>query len=81
MIEFFSTSSVCQDDDDYIGCFSAHDYNGKYIRDAMALINDVEKRAKELEDKYSDKGVEITVNDFNEGCQYGMAVYVWIPYQ
>ena len=81
MVEFFSTHLVCQDDDDYQGCFSANDYNGKYIRDAMALINDVEKRAKELADKYADKGVKVTVNDFNEGCQYGMAIYVWIPYQ
>lgn len=81
MVEFFSTHLVCQDDDDYQGCFSANDYNGKYIRDAMALINDVEKRAKELADKYANKGVKVTVNDFNEGCQYGMAVYVWIPYQ
>lgn len=81
MLEFFSTHLVCQDDDDYQGCFSANDYNGKYIRDAMALINDVEKRAKELADKYANKGVKVTVNDFNEGCQYGMAIYVWIPYQ
>lgn len=81
MVEFFSTHLVCQDDDNYQGCFSANDYNGKYIRDAMALINDVEKKAKELADKYADKGVKVTVNDFNEGCQYGMAIYVWIPYQ
>lgn len=81
MVEFFSTHLVCQDDDNYQGCFSANDYNGKYIRDAMALINNVEKRAKELADKYADKGVKVTVNDFNEGCQYGMAIYVWIPYQ
>lgn len=25
--------------------------------------------------------VKVTINDFNEGCQYGMAIYVWIPYQ
>lgn len=81
MVEFFSFDLVCQDNDDYVGCFSEHDYNGKYIRDAMALINNVEKRAEELANKYADKGVKVTVNDFNEGCQYGMAVYVWIPYQ
>ena len=81
MVEFFSTSLVCQDDDDYVGCFSKHDYNGKYIKDAMALINDVEKRAEKLANKYAEKGVKVTVNGFNEGCQYGLAVYVWIPYQ
>lgn len=55
--------------------------NGKYIRDAMHLINTVEERANKIAMKYADKGVKVTINDFNEGCQYGMVVYVWIPYQ
>ena len=81
MVEFFSFDLIDPSNGDYEGCFSECDYNGKYIRDAMHLINQIEKRAKELEDKYSDKGVKVTVNDFNEGCQYGMAIYIWIPYQ
>ena len=81
MVEFFSFDLIDSNNDEYQGCFSKCDYNGKYIRDAMKLINDIETRAKELEEKYSDKGVKVTINDFNEGCQYGMAVYVWIPYQ
>ena len=81
MVEFFSLHLIDPNDDNYKGCFSEYDYNGKYIRDAMNLINTIEVRANELENKYCDKGVKVTINDFNEGCQYGMAIYVWIPYQ
>ncbi len=81
MVEFFSWNLIDPSEKKYQGCFSQHDYNGEYIRDCMKLINDVERRAKELADKYADKGVKVTVNDFNKGCQYGMAIYVWIPYQ
>ena len=81
MVEFFSWDLIDPSESKYQGCFSQYDYNGKYIRDCMKLINKVEKRAKELADKYTDKNVKVTVNDFNEGCQYGMAIYVWIPYQ
>lgn len=81
MVEFFSFDLIDPSDDDYIGCFSEHDYNGEYIRDCMQLINSIEKKAQELQSKYADKGVKVTIGDFNEGCQYGMAIYVWIPYQ
>ena len=81
MVEFFSWNLIDPSEKKYQGCFSQYDYNGKYIRDCMKLINDVERRAEELADKYKEKGVKVTVNDFNEGCQYGMAIYVWIPYQ
>ena len=80
MIEFFS-NLVDPSDERYTGCFSSNDLNGKYIRDAMHLIHTVEERANKIAIKYADKGVKVTVNDFNEGCQYGMAIYVWIPYQ
>lgn len=81
MIEFFSWDLIDPTQDEYQGCFSEHDLNGTYIRDVMKLIEKIEARAEELRKKYSNKGVKVTVNDFNEGCQYGMAIYVWIPYQ
>lgn len=80
MIEFFS-NLVDPTDEKYTDCFSSNGLNGEYIRDAMDLINTIEKRANKIAMKYADKGVEVTINDFNEGCQYGMAIYVWIPYQ
>lgn len=53
------------------------------LKKMVKLAKDLRKflRANELENKYCDKGVKVTINDFNEGCQYGMAIYVWIPYQ
>ena len=42
---------------------------------------DSEEKAEYIKQKYKNKGVEVTIGDFNEGCQYGMAIYVWIPYQ
>lgn len=77
MVEFFS-DLIIDEDTIYQGTFGL---NSKYIKDAMKLINQVEKRAEELANKYSDKGVKVTVNGLNDGCEKGMAVYVWIPYQ
>lgn len=77
MVEFFS-DLVIDEDTIYQGVFGL---NSRYIKDAMKLITQVENRAKELADKYADKGVKVTVNGLNDGCEKGMAVYVWIPYQ
>ena len=57
------------------------DFNGTYIRDVMKLINKVEKKADELQAKYEEYGVEVTVGDYNNGCEWGMAIYLWIPKQ
>ena len=77
MIEFFS-DLIVDEDTIYQGCFGL---NSEYIKDAMKLITKVENRAKEIADKYADKGVKVTVNGLNDGCEKGMAIYVWIPYQ
>ena len=77
MIEFFS-DLIIDEDTIYQGAFGL---NSQYIKDAIKLITKVEKRAKEIEDKYADKGVKVTVNGLNDGCEKGMAIYVWIPYQ
>ena len=82
MIEFFSDELINpKEDNAYGGHFSADEYNGDYIRDCMRLINDIEERALDMKDKYSDLGCDVTVGDFNVGCQYGMAIYVWVPKQ
>lgn len=77
MVEFFS-DLVLDEDTIYQGTFGL---NSRYIKDAIRLIDKVEHRAEELAEKYADKGVKVTVNGLNDGCEKGMAVYVWIPYQ
>lgn len=83
MIEFFSEELINPKEDisEYGGHFSANEYNGTYIRDCMRLINDIEERALDMKDKYSHLGCDVTVGDYNVGCQYGMAIYVWVPIQ
>ena len=80
MLEFFSSELVCADDDErYNGNFNIRDLSGDYVRNCMKVINDVEKHVELLKNKYEKYGVKITIGDFNIGCQYGMAVYFWIP--
>ena len=77
MIEFFSDLIV---DEDYI-YQGVYGLNSQYIKDAMNLIIKVESRANEIANKFADKGVKVTVNGLNDGCEKGLAVYVWIPKQ
>ena len=77
MVEFFSFNLVMKEHYDAV----YGDANSEYIEDAYALIQEVEQRAEKLRNKYSDKGVKVTVNGFNDGCEGGLAIYVWIPYQ
>ena len=78
MIKFFSTFLINEHETEYQGDFG---HNGKYITDCATLIENTQRRAIELEEKYSNLGVKITIGDFNTGCQYGMAIYVWVPEQ
>lgn len=77
MVEFFSDLII---DEDYI-YQGVYGLNSQYIKDAMKLINEVENRADEIANKFADKGVKVTVNGLNDGCEKGMAIYVWIPHQ
>ena len=77
MVGFNSTTLINDEDDEYQGDFGV---NGKYINDASKLIRDIENSAEELRIKYADQGVKVTIGDFNVGCQYGMSIYVWVPY-
>ena len=78
MVEFFSFHLIDEDSNEYQGGYGL---NNEYIKDAMFLINRVENRAEILRQNYEDKEVKVTVNGLNDGCQGGLAVYVWIPYQ
>lgn len=78
MIEFFSTHLVMKDEKEYEGDFGP---NTKFVKDAMKLIDDTYKRADEIKEKYKDQNVKVTIGEFNNGCEGGMALYVWVPYQ
>ena len=41
----------------------------------------VEKKGKKEGKKRQKKKVKTTVSKWNEGCEFGMAIYIWIPYQ
>lgn len=53
----------------------------EYI-DAIVKERDRMRRlAKEIECRYKEQGIKVTLSKWNVGCQYGMAIYVWIPSQ
>ena len=81
MLEYFSGGVCPTDDEKYKGWHSKHDYSGEYIRDAMIDILKTESLVKELERKYENKGVKVVFLDFNQGCEWGCAINVWIPEQ
>lgn len=35
----------------------------------------------EIEHEYRDENVKVTLSKWNQGCEYGMAMYIWIPFQ
>lgn len=78
MIEFFSTHLIMKDENEYDGDFGP---NAKFVKDAMKLINDTYKRADEIREKYKNQNVKVTIGEFNSGCEGGMALYIWVPYQ
>ena len=78
MVGFHSVTLINDEEDEYQGDYGV---NGKYIKDAADLIRKIENNAEELRIKYADKGVKVSIGDFNIGCKYGMSIYIWIPYQ
>jgi len=77
MIEYFSGGVAPDDDPTYKGWFSKHDLSGAYIRDAMKDINKTKELAEKVQEKFKDN-VSVVFLDFNQGCQYGCAINVWI---
>ena len=53
----------------------------KYIDDVVRVRNDMRALAVEVEHDYSEYDVEVTLSKWNEGCEFGMALYIWIPMQ
>ena len=80
MLEIFSDGVSPYDDESYRGWFSEEDLSGTYIRDAMIDIIKTQRIAKEIKEKYGDK-VEVVFLDFNQGCQYGCAINIWVRKQ
>lgn len=53
----------------------------EYI-DAIVKERDRMRRlAKEIEYRYIEQEVKVTLSKWNVGCEFGMAIYVWIPSQ
>ena len=78
MVGFHSCKLINPEEREYMADFGP---NRKYIQDASKLIRNIENEAEELRIKYADKGIKVSISDFNDGCQYGMSIYVWVPYQ
>lgn len=78
MVGFHSCELINPEEKEYRADFGP---NRKYTQDASRLIRKIENEAEELRIKYADKGIKISIGDFNDGCQYGMSIYVWVPYQ
>ena len=78
MVGFHSCELINPEEREYMADFGP---NRKYIQDASKLIRNIENEAEELRIKYADKGIKVSISDFNDGCQYGMSIYVWVPYQ
>lgn len=80
MVEYFSGGVNPDDDPAYEGWFSEHELSGTYIRDAMVDIIETQHLANEIQEKFGDK-VSVVFLDFNQGCQWGCAINVWIREQ
>ena len=78
MVGFHSTDLINPEEKEYRANFGL---NRKYIQDAADLIRKIENEAEELRVKYADKGIKVSIGDFNVGCKYGMSIYIWVPYQ
>lgn len=80
MIEYFSGGVNPDDDPDYEGWFSKHELSGTYIRDAMIDIIKTQHLANRVQTIFGDK-VSVVFLDFNQGCEYGCAINVWVKKQ
>ena len=78
MLEHFSD---LVDEDEYKNQSAFNGFTDEYF-DAVQKIRDFEKKtARENKEKYKEYKDEETLSRWNVGCQYGMAMYIWIPYQ
>lgn len=77
MVEYFSGGVNPDDDPAYKGWFGEHELSGAYIRDAMTDIIETQQLANKIQKEFGDK-VSVVFLDFNQGCQWGCAINVWI---
>ena len=80
MVEYFSGGVNPDDDPAYEGWFGKHELSGTYIRDAMVDIIKTQHLANEVQTIFGDK-VSVVFLDFNQGCEWGCAINVWIKQQ
>lgn len=77
MVEYFSGGVIPDDNPAYKGWFGKHELSGTYIRDAMVDIIKTQHLANEVQEAFGDK-VSVVFLDFNQGCEWGCAINVWI---
>ena len=53
----------------------------EYINSVVKVRNDMREIATNIEHNYRDEGVKVTLSKWNQGCEFGMAMYIWIPFQ
>lgn len=80
MVEYFSGGVIPDDNPAYEGWFGKYELSGTYIRDAMVDIIKTQHLANEVQQIFGDK-VCVVFLDFNQGCEYGCAINVWIKKQ
>lgn len=77
MIEVFS-DLVEPSDSKYQSDFGVTD---EYFDRVKEVKEDMMQIAMEIEHYYKQQNVKVTLSKWNQGCEYGMAMYIWIPYQ
>lgn len=76
MLEVFSDLvEPCSDNSEFFGV------SDEYIDRVIQVRDNMRQLAKEIENKYKDNNVKVTLSKWNQGCEFGMAMYIWIPFQ
>ena len=76
MIEVFSDLvEPCNDNSAFFGV------SDEYIDRVVQVRDNMQQLAKKIENKYKDNNVKVTLSKWNQGCEFGMAMYIWIPFQ
>ncbi|MBO5476233.1 MAG: hypothetical protein J6A15_00580 [Clostridia bacterium] len=76
MIEVFSDLvEPCNDNTEFFGV------SDEYIDRVVKVRDGMRQLAKTIEDKYEDNNVKVTLSKWNQRCEFGMVMYIWIPFQ
>lgn len=74
MLERFSMTIDPEDYEE--GQFGPTD---EYFDEIQTVRKEMQKEAEELRKKFEKFNVKVTTSKWNDGCEFGMALYVWIP--